>query len=514
MDVDERELERFEREGVLRPAARVILPEDYVRVQAEQKENWYDSDISIPGWEDLQRVWHGYGIDRRLRPAEITDEFLPHPIDWEFEHGNRHLTRPDAGAFRAWHEYALEIEDRTRFEHVIDTAKHYYHYWQVYPLYAFQKRFPVFARHPHIIAKLKEVGDDAVDLLVPQQTDALELFGPMAIWFDALSYYIEMYTAEETRTFQNVRALDSGQLADYRERLASHAKLVLNRFQLNIEDAYGFLSFLLNLRDELRHDERTKLADMLENDLLFATRLTMGVNDKSFEAIEQELTNRGAPFWLVRDFRHLDKAIEIYDYAQETFLRLKEGYNGEFPALQLTDGEITGMLNFVENVALFILPFAIFDLDETINSPKRFHLTSRYIGLKNLTTGLEGLLRELAKRAPGAPGRMDTLESLVPIVFPVWEADFQRQRGARNYPTQPSEFAHNIMDVYTDASLNAHPHGNILRQFLIAYWSRNLTGHHYTLYDELYGELYGIIYRAICYTICYSWLVARQNGWV
>ena len=512
--VDEDQLEYFEKERVLLPVARILQPDEFPKAQAKQKQNWYYSDVHIEGWDDLVRLLYGYGIDRRLLPGPLLDEQLIHPLDWEFEHGNRYLMQPAAEGFRPWDTYFVEVEDLSGNKHHKRTIETYYHYWQVYPVYRILKRFHMFASHPYVIQRFQEINDASVEFFIPQQRDVIASFNGMAVWFDALSYYIEMYTAEQARTFKNTHVLDNAQLENHRQRLENHAKLAVGRFQLNVADSYGFLLFLLDLHSELQREERTKLADMLENDLIFASRLITSITGKTVEAVEADLTERGVSYWARQSFRHLDKAVEIYDYARQTFQRLKDEYNHSFPTLPLNETEIDMLLSFVENAGLFILPFTIYDLDEAINSPKRFQMTSRYIALKNMTTGLECLLRELAKKAPKETGSLNTLESLVPIVFPSWAPDFQSHRDRRPHPTQPTDFAHNISDIYTDASLNTHPHGNALRHFLIAYWARNLTGHHYTLQDDLYGELYGIIYRAVFFSVCYSWLLSRQNGWV
>ena len=189
-------------------------------------------------------------------------------------------------------------------------------------------------------------------------------------------------------------------------------------------------------------------------------------------------------------------------------------YNKGFPGFNISITEIDGLLKFIEASGLFIIPYAIFDTDEALNNPRAFRRTSLYMGMKNLTTGLECLIREIAKKIPNATGSIKTLDSLIQMVFSEWHKDFQRERGRKPIPKQPSDFIRNIINIHNDPFLDQQTHGGIIRVFLTAYWARNLTAHHYTLEDELYGDLYSKVYRAIYYAMLYTWKYAMQKGWV
>jgi len=511
------ELELYEKEDVLLPVARVIKPEEYVieRKKLEQLPEVFSQ--RLPEWDELERLLYSYETDLRIDPSKMTGVDLCHPFDREFEHHNRFLIRPTLGDFKPWKSFRVRIGEKAGDGYKAETAVHYYHHWQVYQVYAIQKKYPVFAKHPEVFNCLNNSARDKMNHLWPCASDAVSTFNGKALYFDALSFYIKMYMAEELRTFaaisasKGIKQLNEEQLKSYQSRLKDHAMFVFQRYDLTISHLYQFLVEVLILRNEYQRDEHTKLANELEKDVVFLARFIAGVTKKSFDKIAEEVGKRSI---FKQEFRHINRAIQVLDYARVTFKRLMRDYNKVFPGFNISVTEIDGLLKFIEESGLFIIPYTIFDTDEALNNPRAFRKTSLYMGMKNLTTGLECLIREIAKKIPNSTGSMESLGKLIQRVFSVWHGDFERERGKRPKPKQPCTFIQNIMDVYTDSLLDQQIQGHIIRVFLIAYWARNLTAHHYTLEDDLYGNLYGRVYTAIYYAMLYTWKYAVQNGWV
>lgn len=357
--------------------------------------------------------------------------------------------------------------------------------------------------------------------LWPRASDAVSTLNGKALYFDALSFYTEIYTVEQSRTFAAIPAskgtkqLNDKQFERYRSRLTDHAKFVLQRYGLTISQLYQFLVDVLNLRNEYQRDEHTKIANELEKDVVFLARFITGVTGQSSDEITEEV-GKHSTFWIKQEFRHLDRAVQVLDYARDTFERLMSDYNKEFPGFNISTTEIDGLLKFIKASGLFIIPYTIFDTDKALNNPRAFRRTSLYMGMKNLTTGLECLIREIGKKLPNPTGPMDTFGHLINTVFKEWCGEFWKEQGKKQppTPTKPSEFIWNIADVYADPLLDQKIQGHIIRVFLMAYWARNLTAHHYTLEDDLYGDLYSRVYRAIYYAMLYTWKYAMQKGWV
>jgi hypothetical protein len=513
--VDEEELEYYEAKGIMLPMARTVVPEEYVKRMHE----WLHTSTDTPRpaeWPEIDRLYE-YPFVLPGDYVRLTDEELEDPFDREFGR-NPYLVRPDLNNYRPWDSYRVVVEHHDNYDVKESTATHYYSYWQVHQLYEIQK-YPDLYKNRFLIDNLPDEFKQKHRLPRARNLEILRDFRGHAHFFDALSFYLTVYNRERGRTFaripeqHGVRTLDVKQHQEYLDRLSAHAEFVADKYQLEKRDLYTFLLALLNLRSDYQHAERLKLADELEEDIEFLAWFITGVTGQSFDEIAEEVGKRGT-FLVKQEFRHLNRAVQMIDHARDTFERLMHDYNKEFPGFNISIPEIDGLLKFIEANGLFIIPYAIFHTDEAVNNPRAFRRTSLYMGMKNLTTGLECLIQEIGKRLPSRAGPTDTLGNLINTVFKEWCGEFRKERGKkqRPTPTNPSEFIWNITDVYTDPLLDQRIHGHTIRVFLIAYWARNLTAHQYTLEDSLYGDLYGIVYRAIHYAMFYTWKYALQEG--
>jgi hypothetical protein len=474
------ELESYEREGVLLPAARIIKPDEYVikRKQTDQQTETYGQ--KLPEWGDLERL-----LDRENNPG------LWHPFDWEFEKKNEFLLCPKVGDFKAWDSFKVEVKSAAGEKYSTSSVEHYYHYWQAYLVDKIQSKYPVFAKHNRI-------------------------FG-IGGYFDALSFFIGLNMNEERLTFapvaetDGVKQLSNEESAFYREHLKDHAQFVLQRFDLNLQELYQFLVDILEHQADYRRNERLSLAEALGNDAIFLSRLISWATGQSIDEMGEEI-GKQAGSGVQKQFRHLDKALEIYDYALETFRRLMGKYNETFPPdFSVSLDDIDRLLKFIEEKRLFIIPYAIFEIDEALNDPKRFRWTSLYIGINNLATGFECFLREtanLVNQSQGStPIRTDGLFHMIQDLLGPRGKDFQNEQQYREENSK-NDMVY-IEDVYTSPSLD-----NTLKAFLIAHKARNFTAHKYTLEPYFYHYLYSIAYAEICNSLFYSWKYASRKGWV
>jgi hypothetical protein len=471
------ELQLYEREGLLLPMARVIQPPEYVikRWQLDQQPETYGQNL--PEWNELERLLYGTRSD------------LWHLFDREFERGNRFLSRPTDNAFSPWGSFYAEVELASGDTVRLSSAEHYYHYWQVHQAYEIQRKYPVFAKYNWVLQNLKdEAKKEAYFLKPPDSTPIATLYG-RAKYFDALSFYIELYNNEEERAFAAVpvtdgfKKLSDEQSAHYQSQLIGHAKFVYGRYSLSVEGLYGFLVHVLNLQTRYEDDDHTKLANELENDIVFLAKFIAGLTGQSFSELEEEIGKR-ASSWTRKQFRHLDKALEVQDYAREAFERLMGEYNERFPGFAISATDISRLLRFLDDKGLFIIPYAIFDIDRALNNRRPFLRTLLYGGLRNLTTGLECFLREIANTVPSSTVDTSKLYQLIITMFGEWGKTFDVEHQAKNRIHRHDAISY-IADVYTDPNLDEP-----VRVFLIARQVRNLVAHQYILEHELYYGLY------------------------
>ena len=317
---DDRELERYEAIGAMFPSARVVYPNEYViEDYHHQRDGNWDWDC-FAKWPELSRL-----TDRlRLFPhgyEDLSDQERVHCFDREFEAGdNPYLHQPDGANFQPWSNYRVAVADGHGNEFMRRTAEHYYSYWQVHQLHFIQK-YPDLFKNTWFIDHLRE--DAPMKGLLPRSPtkERLSGFEGMGRYFDALSFWVTVYSEEHNRTFagiteeNRVRVLDDTQADDYRKRLSQLAKSIRQRFQLTAEDLYVFLRQVIRLYQDYERDEHYKLAEALKQDIFSLEGLIELTTGETRDQIGDQLGKTN--YFDNQTFRHLNPATKERDYAAD-----------------------------------------------------------------------------------------------------------------------------------------------------------------------------------------------------
>ena len=290
IETSENELEHYEQIGAMLPVARVVYPNEYV---TQRDQSVWNGDMDWDGaaqWPALGR------LSERVGPVSIgheslTDEELIHCIDRELEAGdNPHLSRPGSADFRPWSDYRVTIQDRQGNDIKRPTVEHYYGYWQVHQLYWIQQS-PDLYKNARLIERIPE--DDPVRRFLPRapKIELLTDFSGKRHSFDALSFWITVYSLERNRTLASVPESNGFQRLDdvHRTRLTACAGKVTQRFQLTHGDLYGFLRQLIELVRNYERKERYKLAEALKRDIFAWEVLLMLTTGETRDEVAMEL---------------------------------------------------------------------------------------------------------------------------------------------------------------------------------------------------------------------------------
>lgn len=346
--------------------------------------------------------------------------------------------------------------------------------------------------------------------------------------FDALSFWITVYNRERNRTFalvpeeHQVKHLDASQHQAYRDRLTSNAKLVQARYNVTVDDLYGFLYQLMELYDDYRKEERYKLSEELRNDIIYQAQLIRALTGSEWEAIAEELGRRYT-FWTKQNFRHLDILTKERDEACE-LLTLYAGKYGDTlgklnipcPKRAFSTTEINELMDYCEREGLPVLLTALSGMIATQEDyAKKFRRVSRYTNIKNALTALEFLL----KKFPQNGGIVIDRNTLFPTIKKVMKDEAWVSLFIEKYDKHltrakdTAEFFDKLNELVRDKDLVQSEDTYWARVFLIASLARNMTVHTYPDYDWFYGELFGEILIAAIYAILYSWQIAKRKGW-
>ena len=267
VDFPRRKLEFCERERLLFPAARVEVPEGYVRYVFDVKHNPSNPYYGRPQYE-LPDKW--MAIHRLLDSIDFP---VPHKDNgvhvFDKRMGSRrYLATPCSQPFRDWSSYSTEagrIADRVVEE---PTARHYYHYWQVHQLAAIQKYMDYCC-----MKALADVCDAIapgehrlyIEMRLPKKRVADGDYLGMNKGYDALSFFIRWIRRKERDAFERGTQVDGGMRLSARQasalERASHqiAEDVCGRFGLSDDELLVFARQLLGLHDDYTREEKAKL---------------------------------------------------------------------------------------------------------------------------------------------------------------------------------------------------------------------------------------------------------------
>jgi hypothetical protein len=263
----EKELEHYEKENIMLPSMRVLKPEEYVR----QEYDWlHRGSTESPSnkWPDMSVIYDNWPND-----DNITDEQLIDSFDREINRSS-YLVRPNENGYKPWKTFEINIQ-HDNYRDSRSTVDHYYSYWQAHQLYLIQQ-FPDLYQNYRLIIKVRENLEEGISAYPRAfQPKVYRNYKNQAPFYDALSFFITMYTREQKRTFAPInqingyKTLTEEEHQRFLKHLSDHAKFVKSRFSLRDEDLYSFLVFLLGIRLDYQDKEKTRLANEIESDIAY-----------------------------------------------------------------------------------------------------------------------------------------------------------------------------------------------------------------------------------------------------
>ena len=221
-------------------------------------------------------------------------------------------------------QYRVQIPDIYEGELKEPTAEHYYSYWQVHQLHYTQK-FPDLYKNRWTFHYVLEKTTLELRPNAPNPEHLADFKG-MNRYFDALSYWITVYSRARARTFatvgetDGVRRLSDSEAEDYRIKLKAYASESLVRSNLIDSDLLRFLRTLIDMYEGYRRDERYKLADELKADIWHLSNLIELKTDANQDQIEADLG-----YFDGRTFKHLNEAAKERDYALDLMKSMADG---------------------------------------------------------------------------------------------------------------------------------------------------------------------------------------------
>lgn len=503
--VNDEELEEYEQRGLMYPAARLVMPEEYAHAF------WLHQYTNAKFEFDESYCQH-HELEMTLRfpiPAERQDEILPHSIDrmWGVIDG---LQKPQEQPYRSWDSYKVTVAGFHP-----DIATHFYHYWQVYHLYQIRRQEGMYQDRSFQWGESLKYGG----------------IGELLSFFDALSYFHHLFDARFRQMAAASTPNDDGEFSfdDQQQRnieqfSRNYASETLAKYSLNENDLFEALKGMVFLHYRYEKSERQRLAETLKSDIWHMVELVGFVSSMSSEEISDQVGYVGPGMSRINSIEKLfpDKRKVTRSEAYDMLISFLGKYNGSASTWPVSEQDIDELLSFVENTELAIFEYVLVELNETYFDRTSWFASASFLRLKSLASFPESLMRILidqsgdqklikAKNNPRI-GMSKLNELLFQHAYPFIWTEYN-SAGHRSAP-ESSEFQTNAGYLITRLNAVSGDDAFLGVTLSLATLLRNFTSHHLVENPNLLSGQYVQCVRSILNTVFFIWSDAKHRGWI
>lgn len=528
IDVSEGELEFYEKEKLLFPVARILMPEDYVRYMFDIDHNpsnpyYHKPQFELPDkWERIYRL-----MNRTNFPIFHKDDGV-HFFDKQLGK-SKYLVKPKENPFKDWRFYKVIAGKIGDSDVKQETVKHYYHYWQVFQVVEIQrylefcckmtlnenkdflqnKNYPLYYYIPFPRCKVAE-GD----------------YLGMNNEFDALSFFIRQINRKEIEFIDKGKPIGGGfkQLNTRQVRALERAnkriaEYVCQRFGLDEDKLFVFLRKLLDLHVDYERKERAKLAREIRKDASYLVTLIIYKTGLKSLDVSNRIGRLGGYFENYLDVIFPNQIEKAKQRATPTFESFLKDYNVAFPNHQIIAESLKLFLSFCEENDSLSFMSAISNINEEWFNRDSLSETALISSLRDCVCFPERLGELVAKKTRKRKIRAlikkkVTLKALIRIFFnqESWFNGLIRIWEDKSSFDTVTEFVQKYNFLIGQNALTPNREGdNILRAALLTSLVRNYVIHRNASL-RLLEDNYITLVRNAAYLIFLLWHNAEKRG--
>jgi hypothetical protein len=510
----EMELEEFERERLLFPVARVVMPDDYAHAFYQYMDN-PASELVIP--DDLLPF---HELDWALRykvqipSRNIVDQDFRHPIDknWERVDG---LYKPIQEEYRPWENYSIEFTIGDRILHR-STVAHYYHYWQIYELYQVRKRQKGMYGDNCFLEQLGGPGHD-------------DRQSPL-YFFDAVSYFRHLYSSFSSLFFNAIEPNNDGQIVlnqtqqgELEQAAKQYASDTVEVYELDENSMYAGLRQMMELHADYEQADRIRLASSLRRDIWYSTELihfSLGIPTEDIAAQAGSVAN------FIGNYLELlfpNRREQVRDKSLSILRSLVTEHNRHTTNYSISDNDIVDLFNYTEATELAWFEYILNELNDAFFSQHSWSTASILLHLQSLASFPESLMKTLILRNSDIATQADLQNQLNPGLSTVINLVYRNinppilnhYQNANHWSARDSiQFTQNLSNLLAVLPAATHDEMFVGVNLAIATLIRNFTSHFVIENQDVLQGQYVLCLRAIITTILSSFFVARNKGWV
>lgn len=510
----EGELEEYERERWMFPAARMVMPEEYAQAF------WMSWRNSTTEFEFDEKFLPFYQLDWAIRypvqtPNNRKSQDLRHPIDraWGKVEG---LERPNDKEYVPWESYEVILKDGES-EIRESTVSHFYHYWQIYELYQIRKSNKGIYRDNVLMPLSKRLKHD-------------DLRG-LSRFLDAVSYFQHSYQLQLQQMLAGLApdddgwiALDQTQQNQLEQAAHQYAIATLRAYRLDEDASYEGLRGIMYLHNNYDKAERVRLAEALKADIWRTVEFIHYAFSTPDEKIAERAGQVGGYAQNYLELLFPNRRKEARNKAVRILQNLAEEHNRRTLNYSMPDNEIDVLLDYVESIDLAWFEYILVELNEAYFARHSWQTAETFLHLKTLASFPESLMKTLILRNGDAATKNDFnnqtnpgMGTLVCLVFRDITPSILAQRDSANHwnAKDTTEFANNLSHLIQLISSAPTEEAYLGCTLALATLVRNFTSHLVVEDPQLFQSgQYVRCVRAILTAAFSAWRVARIKGWI
>lgn len=502
------ELESYEKERWLLPAARMVAPDEYALAFAKYMDGGTTFEFD-------EKYSPYYKLDMRIRyPRPYGLESgadLRHPIDqtWKAVEG---LQNPSEQEFTPWVNYRVKTHEG-EYEVYEPTAFHFYHYWQIHQLYHIRRFRAGYYRD-----------DPAMWLTLGKPLEWACVFDPTAYFHCLYQARDEQLTGSLSPDDTGLIILSQAQQDELGRAARQYAQDTLAIYGLDEDVLYRNLDLMMRLHEDYEEGDRARLAEAVKEDIWRTVEFIHSAYQTGAEEIAQRAGRIGGYYENYLEVLFPNHRKKTRATALRILHSFGEQHNKRVSTYTVSDVDIEELVSYLEVTDLAWIEYVLEALNQTYFAAHSWQTAASWLHLKAMASFPETFAKILIldradeetrskygkQTNPGLSTAVDLLlRHRTSSVLTEWKD--ANHWSAHNKSDFAANLSHLMLRIDSASTEDAFVGSSLALATLL----RNFTSHLLLEDDELLQRgQYVRCLRAIMTTVFVVWKVAKLRQWV
>ncbi|WP_048065614.1 hypothetical protein [Methanosarcina acetivorans] len=363
------QLDYFEKEKLIYPIKRKIVPEEYAILQQQG-----EGDQSVIKRINVEHLPLIKLEDEYFKFRNNIGDTITHPFDKVNEEWQKYLINPNE--IDEWENYEVNYIDADGKSWKTSKAENFYSYWQIYDIDSineFRKRFLQIKLDTETNKYYLTSGSENVERYKSKRENIVKM-SAFECHRRFLCDFIESYYRIKRIVYrQSAEYLTEDEVNTFNEKITEMSRHILDKNDISIDELYKFLNKLCNLYFEYGSKEKNRLQKLVKSDIWHTVELISYVNGESWQDIALKIDNitRFGIYIYTKEPKNVLEAIFPYESKEikekamyHLDIRLKKYNENVLTDYELNNNDLDNFILFLENNGLSHFLIFVVDANE------------------------------------------------------------------------------------------------------------------------------------------------------